>query len=120
MLDRANSPADKLLYKGADSQVLIDRIEKATIALSSIPGYVEMKQWSKVIGVLTGPLGELTQTLGRAADLSDNRIAAVDKVKWIKKDLYAMSDGVSRKDQAIVLKYHAAATNDLVDFVKAL
>lgn len=107
------------LYKGADNQVLLERIEKASVALATIPTYVETKQWSKITGVLTGPMGELIRTMGQIADLSGSA-AAKQKVKAVKNDLYAMSDGINRKDPALVLKNHQAATSDLVAFVKSL
>lgn len=113
--------ADKFVYKGVDSQALVSRIEKATTALASIPDYAEMKQWTKITGVLTGPMGELIRTMNQVADISEgNSGKAKEKVKLVKTDLYAMNDGVSRKDQKMVLKYHEAATNDLVAFLKLL
>jgi hypothetical protein len=39
--------ADKL-YQGVDSALLLGRLEAAAIALATIPGYVQVKQWSKV------------------------------------------------------------------------
>ncbi len=42
-------PENKL-YKGADSQVLIERLETATAALAEIPSLVSEKKWSKVSG----------------------------------------------------------------------
>jgi hypothetical protein len=112
------------LYRGADAQVLLGRIERASAALATVPTLVESKQWSKVTGILTGPMGELIRTMGQVADLSNengtNNNSAREQIKKVKVDLYAMNDGVGRKDQGMVLRYHAAATNDLVTFIKAL
>lgn len=105
------------LYQGVDSNVLLGRMEPAIAALASIPVLVESKQWSKVTGVLTGPIGELVRTM---VQLSLDNATAQSAVKAVKKDLYALQDCVSRKDGAQVLKYHAAATNDLAAFVKSL
>jgi len=59
--------------------------------------------------------------MGQVADLSENNAEEARKiVASTKKNLYAIQDGVNRKDQEMVLKYHTAATNDLVAFVKAL
>ena len=109
--------AGNKLYQGLDSNVLMQRIGTATTALTTIPALVDNKQWSKVTGVLTGPMGELMRTMGQ---LSATNTAAQGTVKLVKKDLYAMADAVSRKDGNAVLKYHTAATNDLAAFVKAL
>jgi hypothetical protein len=116
-MDEANK-----LYKGkgVDNKLLLERIEKASVALASVPGLVEAKCWSKVIGVLTGPMGELIRNMGQLADLSENSLLAKDSIKQVKADLYAISAAVDRKDQIKALQSRSAATNDLVAFVKAL
>jgi hypothetical protein len=114
--------ADKL-YQGVDSALLLGRLEAAAAALATIPGYVQVKQWSKVSGVLTGPLGELIRTMGQlsqSATSEENFAESARFIKRVKNDLYAISDAVSRKDGAQVLKFHTDATNDLVAFLKAL
>jgi len=112
--------AASFLYQGADNQALLERIEKASTALATIPAMNDSRKWSQITGVLTGPCGELIRTMGQIADLSENSDAAKKLVATTKKDLYAMQDGVGKKDQSLVSKYHTAATNDLVAFVKAL
>jgi len=111
------------IYQGADSQVLLDRVKKATLALATIPELIQSKKWSKVTGVMTGPMGELVKTMGQLADLSqtdDAKKAARSKIKAVKNDLYAIAAAVDRKDGANALKGHAAATDDLVAFIKSL
>lgn len=108
------------LYQGADAQALLGRIEKASAALATIPVLNESRKWSQITGVMTGPCGELIRTMGQVADLSENADAARQIVASTKKNLYAIQDGVNRKDQELVMKYHTATTNDLVAFVKAL
>ena len=108
------------LYQGADSRMLLERIEKASVALASIPALAEQKKWSQVSGVMTGPMGELIRNMGLLADLSENPAAAKGKIKQVKTDLYAISGAVERKDGVGVLKGHEAATADLVLFVKSL
>jgi len=76
-----------------------------------------------VTGVMTGPMGELVKTMGQLADLSqtdDAKKAARSKIKAVKNDLYAIAAAVDRKDGANALKGHAAATDDLVAFIKSL
>ena len=108
------------LYRGADTAALLTRVEKAAAALQTVPELCEARKWSQITGVLTGPMGDLIRTMGQMADLSENADAARGVVATTKKDLYALQDGVSRKDQALVSKSQQAATNDLVAFVKAL
>lgn len=108
------------LYQGTDTRLILDRIDKASLALATIPGLAEQKKWSQVTGVLTGPMGELMRNMGMLADIAENPSAAKEKVKKVKTDLYAMSAAVDRKDGVSVLKSHEAATNDLVAFVKSL
>jgi hypothetical protein len=112
--------ADSMLYKGADTQLLLQRIEQAASALATIPVLAVDKKWSQVTGILTGRMGELIKTMGQLADLSANSDAAKVKVKAMKTSLYAMSAAVDRKDQTTLLKSHAVATNELVAFVKSL
>ena len=112
--------ATERIYQGVENQVLLERVEKASIALASIPPLVEKAKWSQVTGILTGPMGELIRTMGQLAELSENAALAKDKIKVVKTDLYAMQAGVDRKDSARVIQSHEAATKDLVAFVKAL
>jgi hypothetical protein len=109
-------PANKL-YQGIDPSKVLARLEPATAALATIPGLVAAKQWSKINSALTGPMGELIRTMGQ---LSVDNASAQSKVATVKRDLYALQEALSRKDGALVLKFHAAATNDLAAFVQAL
>jgi hypothetical protein len=113
------------LYQGADSRILLERIEKSSQALSTIPTLVSSKKWSQISGVLTGPLGELVQNLRQVAALQNGSSTDASKttdsmIGTIKKDLYAMMDGVTRKDSKAILKYHLATTNDIVSFIKEI
>jgi hypothetical protein len=60
--------------------------------------------------------------MGQVANLQ-TQLETIDLAKQsirnVKNDLYAMSEAVARKDAASILKFHAAATNDLVAFVKS-
>lgn len=108
------------LYQGADNSVLLARLEKASSALATLPELIESRKWSKVSGVMTGPMGEVVRDMGLLSDLSSNADAARAKVKLVKSDLYAIQAAVDRKDGATAQKFHQAATKDLVAFVKAL
>jgi hypothetical protein len=108
------------LYQGLDNQVLLERIQKISVFMATIPGLIESKKWSQVTGVLTGPMGELIRTMGQLADLSENAGAAKDSIKQIKLDLYGISAAVAKKDVDKAKQYHTASTCDLVAFIKLL
>jgi hypothetical protein len=110
-------PANKL-YQGIDTSKVLARLEPATAALATIPSFVATKQWSKINSALTGPMSELIRTMGQLSVLGN--AAAQSMVATVKKDLYALQEALSRKDGALVLQFHAAATNDLAAFVQAL
>jgi hypothetical protein len=112
-------PENKL-YQGTDGRVWLDRIEKASSSFADIPTLVEAKKWSQVTGIMTGPCGDLIRTLGQLAESSDNSDVAKQNVKKLKTSLYAIQAAVDRKQGDLVLKYHKAATDDLVAFVQSL
>lgn len=47
------------------------------------------QEWSKVTGVMTGPMGELTRTMGQLADESPNATEVKAQIKVVKTDLFA-------------------------------
>ena len=108
------------LYQGADAKVLLGRVEAAIQALGNVPALVESKKWSQVTGVLTGPMGDLVRNMLQLADLSENSAQSKKLIQTVKTDLYAISAAIERKDGAAALKYHQAATKDLLSFVKSL
>lgn len=112
-------PANKL-YQGADTGVLLERVEKASEALATIPGLIEDKKWTQVSGVLLGPLGTLVGTMNQLTKLSENESKAADAAKKAKTSLYAISGSVDRKQVDQGLAAHAQATKDLVAFVQSL
>lgn len=111
------------LYQGADGRLLLERVEKALSSLANIPALIEQKKWSQVNGILTGPLGDLVRTMNQLAALSATEggaTAAKQKVNTVKNDLYGIAASVEKKQGDKALKYHQAATNDLVAFIKSL
>lgn len=49
----------KKIYQGADASILLQRLDKMSVSLSEIPGFVGEKKWRKVTGILTAPMGSL-------------------------------------------------------------
>lgn len=110
----------KKIYQGADASILIERLEKASEALADIPSLASEKKWSKVIGILTGPMGTLGQTMDKLSKMSDNEEQLCALEKQVKTDLYAIAAAADKKSVDQVLKLHEKATKDLVTYAKAL
>jgi hypothetical protein len=127
---------EKLLYQGADAQVLLQRIQTAANALQSIPPLVETKQWSKITGILTGPMGQLSATLTMLVKVADNannnnnanqaqaQAQAQQKLQklsnQVKQDVFAMGTATTQRQAADILKYQQLAVQDLAVFLQSL
>jgi hypothetical protein len=112
-------PANKL-YQNPEEAVLLERIEKASVALATIPELVGNKKWSKINGVLIGPLGELILTMNQLVKLSENSEQASNFTKKVKLDIIEIGASAERKQGERVVEYHKKAITDLVSFVKML
>jgi len=110
-----------LLYKGADVNSLLSRIQEAIRALDrDIPPLVETKKWNQVTGVLTGPMGQLSSTMALLEKVTDNPSLAKQNGQKVKQDIFAMGTAVTNKQPDIVLKYRSLALEDLAIFLKGL
>jgi hypothetical protein len=107
-------------YLGQDNQRVLERLDKQSDALATIPDLIEDKKWSKVTGVLLGPCGELLQTMGKLADTSENTQAARDIMKQTKLDLYAITAAVGKKNVDKATQLTLAVQKDIASFVKVL
>lgn len=112
-------PANKL-YQQPDTQVLLERIDKASASLATIPTLVQNKKWSQVNGVLTGPLGNLVLTMQQLSKLSDNYSQATNLAKQVKGDIIEIGQASDRKQGDKALAFYQKATDDLVSFVNSL
>jgi hypothetical protein len=113
-------PKATVQYQGQDNQRVLDRLEKQSDALATIPDLIEDKKWSKVTGVLLGPMGELLQTMGKLADTSENAVAARDVMKQTKLDLYAITAAVGKKNVDKATELTLAVQKDIAAFLKVL
>ncbi|KAG7365743.1 Dictyostelium Slime mold-like repeat protein [Nitzschia inconspicua] len=111
---------DKLLYKGADTQILLQRIQTTVEALQSIPPLVETKQWSKITGLLTGPMGQLSATLTLLVKGASNPTTAQIKANALKQDVFAIGTATTQRQTADILKYQQRAIQDLEIFLQSL
>jgi hypothetical protein len=112
-------PANKL-YQGADNAVLLERMERTSQSLASIPDLIEQKKWSQVSGVLLGPLGTLVETMNQLTKLSANGSKAAALASKTKSDMYDIFQAAERKQGDKALIAHDKATKSLVAFVKSL
>jgi hypothetical protein len=99
---------------------LLDRIESASKALAKIPDLVKSKKWNRVTGELTGGMGQLGFTMTALTKLSSNPTQSDLMAKQVKSDVFAIGAAATQKSTADALQAHAAATRDLVLFVKSL
>lgn len=111
---------DNKLYQNPDTKALVERVEKSGEALATIPKLIEEKQWIKVTGVLTGPMGTLGNSMDLLSKASDDPAANADRAKRVKNDLYGISGAVDRRNGGSALEYHKLATEHLVQFLKSL
>lgn len=112
---------EKLLYKGADVKVLLERIQIAAQALENdIPPLVATKQWTKITGVLTGPMGQLSSTMTLLCKLADRPDEAKQRAQTVKNDVFAMGTATTNKSPDDVIKYQQLAIQDLAVFLKSL
>jgi len=92
---------DNQLYKGSEVPLLLERLNGSMNALQDIPTYIETKQWNKVIGVMTGPMGNLSLTMNELVKAKDDNDISKAKCKSlsieIRNDLYAISGAADRK-----------------------
>ena len=112
-------PENKL-YQNPDTKALAERVEKSAEALATIPALIEGKQWIKVTGVLTGPMGTLSNSMDLLSKASNNPTANADRAKRVKNDLYGISGAVDRRNGGAAMEYHRLATDHLVEFLKSL
>lgn len=105
------------LYKGADPVVLLRRLQDASGRLQEVPKLAETRKWSQIQGLLTGPLGTLSQTLNQIATPdSDAKVQAASKK--LKADLIAIGQAASKKSDEACIAKSQEASKDLVSFLE--
>ena len=111
---------NKLLYKGANSQILLDRIQLALNSLDLIPSLVETKKWNDINSILIGgPMGQLSLTLNLLS--KDNPDPECIKlIRKIKEDCFAIGTATTQRQCNDILKYNDKAKNDMKEFILLL
>ena len=111
---------NKLLYKGANSQILLDRIQLALHSLDLIPSLVDTKKWNDINSILIGgPMGQLSLTLNLLS--KDNPDPECIKlIRKIKEDCFAIGTATTQRQCNDILKYNDKAKNDMKAFILLL
>ncbi|EJK43805.1 hypothetical protein THAOC_37713 [Thalassiosira oceanica] len=86
---------DNQLYKGSEATLFLERLNGSMNALQDLPTYIETKQWNKVQGVMTGPMGTLSLTMNELVKTLEPNDPSREKCKSlsiaIRNDLYSIS-----------------------------
>lgn len=106
------------LYKGADPSVLLGRLQEADKRLKDIPVLAEQKKWSQISGIITGPLGTLSQTLNQIAT-PDSSPQVKEAAKKLKSVVIDIGQAASKKNADVCTTKAQQASSDLQTFVKA-
>jgi hypothetical protein len=128
-----------LLYRGANTELLLERLQTAAQSLQAIPSHVEKQEWSKITGILTGPMGQFGATLTSLASAASasastasasaagsnnknnkNADLAKKNAQKVKNDLFMMGTATTQRQGDVILQYHQAAIKDLDTFLKSL
>ncbi|KAL7531156.1 hypothetical protein ACHAWF_003650, partial [Thalassiosira exigua] len=107
---------ENLLYKGSDAQILFVRLGNSMTALKDLPQYIESKEWNKVQGVLTGPMGILSSTMNELVKIAGGNSGLKKLSVDIRNDLYAISGAVDRKSGIDALSAFERAESKLDKF----
>jgi hypothetical protein len=111
---------DNKLWQNPDSEILLNRLQKATAAFTEVPEHVSAKKWSKISGILTGPMGTLSDTMNMLVKISGDSEELKGQAKAIKTTLYEINAAVERKEAEKILKLHEKATKDLIAYTQSL
>lgn len=107
-----------VLYKGADPVVLLGRLQESNKRLGDIQDLAEQKKWSQIQGIITGPLGTLSQTLNQIAT-PDSSTKVREAAKKLKGVVIEIGQAASKKKGDVCTAKALQASQELEAFVKA-
>lgn len=111
---------EKKLYKGPDSEILLNRLETIILTLNSIPDIITSKKWSQVSNKLAGPMGTLNETMNKLVKNASDVGKATTLSKSVKDDIIAIGLAVDRKQGDIALESQRKAMDHLNEFILSL
>mmetsp|Transcript_30148 Transcript_30148/g.73295 ORF Transcript_30148/g.73295 Transcript_30148/m.73295 type:complete len:283 (+) Transcript_30148:62-910(+) len=113
----------QVLYRGADPAVLLGRLKDSLQRLNEVPALAEEKKWTQINGLVTGPLGTLSQTLNQIVTVSTttgennqkkkNASKVQDAAKKVKADVLAIGQAADKKNAEACTKQASLASQDL-------
>ncbi|KAL3902262.1 MAG: hypothetical protein SGILL_010884 [Bacillariaceae sp.] len=106
------------LYKGADPATILRRLQESEKRLQEIPALTEEKKWTQISGLVTGPLGTLSQTISQIAT-PDSKQKVKDMAKKVKADVLGIGQAAERKNGDGCVAQAAAASKDLKSLLEA-
>uniref|UniRef100_A0A7S4RV88 Uncharacterized protein n=1 Tax=Ditylum brightwellii TaxID=49249 RepID=A0A7S4RV88_9STRA len=108
-----------VLYKGADPLTLLNRLQDANTRLSKdIIPLVDEKKWSQIQGIVTGPLGTLSQTINSISTAEGAGKNVKEEGKKLKGLVIDIGQMASKKDGEGCKKKVLEAQGQLEVFVK--
>jgi hypothetical protein len=109
--------SSETLYQGADPGIVLKRLLAADNKLRDIPILVSEKKWSQIQGLLSGPLGTLSETLNLIAGQSPSK-EMKSLVKKVKAEILAISVAAAKKDSDGCISGAQAVSSDLESIAK--
>jgi hypothetical protein len=106
------------LYKGADPATILKRLQVSERRLQEIAALAEQKKWTQINGLVTGPLGTLSQTLSQIAT-PESTPKVKDMAKKVKADVLAIGQAATKKNGDACVQQAAAASKDLKTLLEA-
>ena len=106
------------LYKGADPATILRRLQESEKRLQEIPALAEQKKWTQITGLVSGPLGTLSQTLSQIAT-PDSKPKVKDMAKKVKADVLGIGQAAAKKNGDGCVAQAAAASKDLKSLLEA-
>jgi hypothetical protein len=109
--------ASEALYQGVDPETVLKRLLAADKNLSVIPMLASEKKWSQIQGILSGPLGTLSETLNQITGKSPPKEMKL-LVQKIKAEMLAISVAATKKDSEGCITEAKAVSRDLETLAK--
>lgn len=113
---QAGDDPSQRLYQGADSKVLLERLLDANQRLNEVSALAEARKWSQIQGLVTGPLGTLSQTLNTM--VKEKPKVLTGPAKQVKTSVIGIGQAASTKNAEQCVQLAKQAQTELQMFVE--